>query len=120
MTNWKKHSFSMATEKTEQFVSEEIKAVTSTANTSAMGHGEPGLPSEFLWKKKTLHVNSVLRNWREKSPCTHSTKESYLRKHWYEVELENGARAKLYFERNPRAKARNPRWWLFSIESPPE
>lgn len=110
----------MIPESRAQFISEEIKAVTSSMNTEAMGKGEPGLPTNFLWKNRSLTINSVLRTWREKGACSHGAKEFYLRKHWYEVELTTGERAKLYFERNPRAKARKPRWWLFSIQSEPK
>ena len=45
----------------ERFVSEAISPVTGTADTARMAIGEPGLPSEFVWRGRTISVTSVLR-----------------------------------------------------------
>jgi len=103
----------------EQFVSERIAPVTDSHDTSAMALGEPGLPQVFTWRGETVRVASVLRTWRDTGPCRHGSGERYVRKHWYEVETTDGRRMKIYFDRTPRGRARSPRWWLFSIDSPP-
>ena len=101
---------------TDTFVSEPIKPVASTADANAMATGGPGLPSEFTWRGEQLQVVAVIRAWRETGPCQHSRTESYVRKHWFEVETAAGQRAKIYFERRARGSDRKRRWWLYTIE----
>ncbi len=103
----------------KKFVSESIKPVVATADAKAMAVGGPGLPSEFVWRGDTLAIAYVLRNWRETGPCKHGSSESYVRKHWFEVETTSKQRARIYFERQARGRNRIKRWWLFSIESKP-
>ncbi|NQU11548.1 cytoplasmic protein [bacterium] len=103
----------------EQFISEAIRPVVATCNTARMAVGEPGLPREFVWRRRTFTVASVLRTWRETGPCRHGSAERYVRKHWFEVVTTAHATMKIYFERQPRRGARrSPRWWLFSIREP--
>ena len=45
----------------ERFISEAIKPITETADTSRMAIGEPGLPREFVWRGRTVTVTAVLR-----------------------------------------------------------
>ena len=99
----------------ERFVSEALKPVTSTADTSRMAVGEPGLPREFIWHGETIRIVSVVREWRETGPCHQGSGEMYVRKHWYEVEDETGRRLKIYFERHGRGKSTKARWQLFSL-----
>ena len=99
----------------ERFVSEAISPVNGTADTARMAIGEPGLPSEFVWRGRTITVTSVLRTWRETGRCHHGSPEMYVRKHWYEVATASGNTMKLYFDRQPRGRRKGPRWWLFSI-----
>ena len=99
-----------------EFVSEPLKPVVSTADPSAMAVGGPGLPHEFIWRGEPLGIAAVLRTWRETGPCKHGSSESYLRKHWFEVQTTSNRRARIYFERQPRGRNRMNRWWLFSIE----
>ena len=68
-----------------RLISESIKPVTQTADTSRMAIGEPGLPREFVWRGQTVTVRAVLRSWRETGKCHHGSREMYVRKHWYEV-----------------------------------
>ncbi len=100
---------------TTQFVSEWIKPVTATLNTSRMAAGEPGLPSEFVWRGETVTVVRIRKAWREAGPCRHGSGEQYVRKHWYEVEDAGGRVLKMYFDRNPRGKQAR-RWCLFSLD----
>jgi hypothetical protein len=111
----------------EQFVSEAIRPVAGTADTARMAVGEPGLPSEFVWRNRTVSIRAVLRSWRETGRCHHGSPEMYVRRHWYEVTTVSDGTMKLYFGRQPRRRGRKePRWWLFSIrrdeagEQPPD
>ena len=82
--------------------------------------GEPGLPAAFTWRRATIRIARVRREWRETGPCDHGSGELYLRKHWYEIEDDMGRVLKLYFERNPRDRKTMARWRLFSMEEPDE
>ena len=104
------------TEVNMEFVSELIQPVVSTVDPRAMAVGGPGLPREFVWCGERLGTVAVLRAWRETGPCTHGNSESYVRKHWFEVQTTDNRRARIYFERQPRGRDRTKRWWLFSIE----
>lgn len=101
----------------EEFVSEPIRPVAATISASRMASGGPGLPRQFEWRSQVVTIAKVLSVWRETGPCRHGSGEQYVRKHWFEVLTDSGARMKLYFERQARsAKQRKERWWLFSVE----
>lgn len=99
----------------ERFISEAIKPITETADTSRMAIGEPGLPLKFVWRGQTVTIRAVLRSWREIGKCCHDSPEMYVCKHWYEVVTASDGTMKLYFERHPRGGRKGARWWLFSI-----
>jgi hypothetical protein len=92
------------------FVSQAIQPA-GDAFATAGANGEPPLPAAFRWRDRELHVREVLREWR-------STKDdrgdTYLKRHWFEFETTEGAKAVVYFER--QAKRGTPRWWLFTLE----
>lgn len=102
------------------FISESIKPVIATIDTAPMATGAPGLPREFTWRGKPLHVAAVLRTWKETSPCTHGGSEVYVRKHWFEIQTPTNQTARIYFERKAKSRNITKRWWLYSIgpESP--
>jgi hypothetical protein len=81
---------------------------------AALSHGEPSLPKAFWFGAERLEVAELIRAWR-------STKDdrgdTYLKKHWFEFMTAGGARAVVYFDRGARKSA--PRWWLYTLESPP-
>ncbi len=104
----------------ERFISEPIKFLTETADTSRMAIGEPGLPSEFVWRGETVVVLALLRSWRETGKCRHGSPEMYIRKHWYEVVSDSDGTMKLYFERQAGGGRGGARWWLFSVSEPEE
>jgi hypothetical protein len=104
----------------ERLISEAIKPLTETADTSRMAIGEPGLPRKFVWRGHTITVTAVLRSWRETGNCRHGSPERYVRKHWFEVVTASDGTMKLYFERQPRGGRKGARWWLFSIREPEE
>jgi hypothetical protein len=104
----------------ERLISEAIKPLPETADTSRMAIGEPGLPRKFVWRGRTITVTAVLRSWRETGKCRHGSPEMYVRKHWYEVATVSDGTMKLYFERQARGGRGGARWWLLSIREPEE
>ena len=101
-----------------QFVSEPIRPDAGTFDTARMAAGEPGLPRRFRWRDRTWQVERVLRTWRETGPCRHGSGEAYVRKHWFEVQVDTGEVLTLYFERTPRRGGCRARWWLYSLKAP--
>lgn len=102
----------------EQFVSEPIKPVVATCDTSRMATGEPGLPREFVWRGRTIEVATVLRTWRETGKCRNGSPELYVRKHWFEVVTASNETMTIYFDRQPRKGRKDARWWLLSVRGP--
>jgi hypothetical protein len=93
------------------FISEPLEAASASFDPEIMSQGEPSLPSAFRWRDETLAVRSTVRTWK-------STKvdrgDTYVKRHWFEIDLDDGRRATVYFER--QAKRGQPRWWLYTIE----
>lgn len=100
----------------DQFVSE---AITPEAGTFGLptAVGEPALPRRFKWRERSYDVREVLRGWKEhQADRTHGSGELYLRKHWFEVRVDDGSVMKLYFQRQPMSgRSAKARWWLYSI-----
>jgi phosphoribosylglycinamide formyltransferase-1 len=103
---------------TEKFISEPLKPIIATLDTSRMAIGEPGLPHEFTWRDQTVRIVEVRRSWRDTGPCTHKSGEVYVRKHWYEVVTGTGDTMKIYFQRQRRGGPKSARWHLYSIAGP--
>jgi hypothetical protein len=104
----------------ERFVGEDITPVVATSDTSRMAAGEPGLPRHFIWRKRTVEIETVIRTWRDTGPCSHGSREQYVRKHWYEIVTTADGTMKIYCERQPRHGSKGSRWRLFSIDVPAE
>ena len=104
----------------ERFVSEAIRPVVATSDTSHMAVGGPGLPREFVWRGRTIKIAAVLRTWRETGKCRHGSPERYVRKHWFEVATTSNSTMKIYFDRQPRNGPKRDRWWLFTISESEE
>jgi hypothetical protein len=104
----------------EQFISAPIRPVIGTFDATRMSTGEPGIPQQFKWGRRTIQVARVLKSWRETGPCHHGSGETYLRKHWYQVLTDSGDTMKIYFERQPRARTNKSRWRLFAVEKSAE
>jgi hypothetical protein len=101
----------------ERFVSETIKPVAGTFDTTSMAKGEPGLPGRVVWRDKEYEVAEVLKKWQELGPCKSGSSEMYLRKHWFEIRCTDGTEMTIYFERQPRSKRQNKkRWWLHTVK----
>ena len=71
----------------------------------------PPVPRAFLWENRRLEVASVLRSWRSSKTDRGDT---YLKRHWFELQTENGLRIVVYYDREARHGA--PRWWLYTID----
>jgi hypothetical protein len=96
-----------------RFVSEAITPSGEFVDSPALSSGEPPLPRRFRWRGEDLVVGAVLCTWR--STVT-DRGDVYLARHWYEVEIEGGRRAVLYFDRKSRTKSR---WFLYTITMSP-
>lgn len=104
---------------TDQFISEAI--IPDTASFApAAAIGEPALPLRFTWRKRNFAVREVISAWKEHEPDrTHGSGELYLRKHWFEVQVDDGSVMKIYFQRQPMSGRARARWWLYSVAAPP-
>ncbi len=94
------------------FVGEAIQPSAQHVDTGAPSRGEPPLPRGFTWRREQLSVREVLRTWRS---TKNDRGDTYLERHWYEVALEDGRVAVIYFDRS--ARRGHPRWWLYSVTS---
>jgi hypothetical protein len=107
----------MSAEAEGEFVSEEISPVPGTGDAGAMSRGEPGLPRRFAWRGREYRVVAVERRWKTTGPCRSGGGETYLRRHWYRVRTDGGARMTLYCTRQPTSRRRHKaRWFLYTIE----
>ena len=75
--------------------------------TAADGSAPP-VPTAFQWKEGEFRINAVLRSWR-------STKtdrgDTYLKRHWFELQTAQGATIEVYYDR----ESRHSPWWLYTI-----
>lgn len=106
----------MKTPENHKFVSEAIKPVDASFDTSSMVAGAPGLPQRFLWRKREYVVSEVLNAWTTTSDCKHGSGEQYVDKHWFLVRTEDNIEMQIYFERRPRSGQAKKRWWIASVE----
>lgn len=103
----------------EDLISEPIVPQPGTFDVGAMTTGEPGLPTQFTWRKTLYTVAQVLETWKESGPCPYSKTEMYLRKHWYRLRTTTGETMTLYFNRQPRRgkPGKTDRWILYSMRA---
>jgi len=99
----------------KQFISEPITPIETSFETASMYTGEPGLPMRFAWRGAEYQVVRVLDKRKTTGPCRHGSGEQYVRRHWFRVELTDGAEMEIYFDRQPRVKDVKQRWWLATI-----
>ena len=106
----------------EQFISEPITPEPGAFRTDLMGQGLASLPSAFTWRGDRYEIVDCLSHHKQSAPEGHTADgERYLRRQTFEVLLNTGQRAKIYFERQARPgssrKAAKRRWFLYSITS---
>ena len=92
------------------FVSEAIEARGGGIESDALGRIEPAAPNAFRWRNEECVVAHVVRTWRTTKDDRGDT---YLKRHWFELELIDGRHATIYFDRDVK---RGARWWLYTIE----
>jgi RimJ/RimL family protein N-acetyltransferase len=98
-----------------QLVSERILPEQGAFDVAAMARGEPGLPASFVWRGQRYHVSRLLTTRRATGEDRGDT---YVRRHYFDIETSDALQMTIYFERNP-GRARERAWWLFTL-SPPE
>jgi hypothetical protein len=101
-----------------EFVSEPITPHRETFDASRMGRGEPGAPTGFVWRGISFAILQMLESWKESSREGSSAQgQLYLRRHYYRLQMSDGAVWTVYFVRQtPRSGDPRSRWFLYSIE----
>ena len=104
----------------EQFIGERIAPDPLSFDTATAAIGEPALPMRFTWRKQRYSIRTIVRRWKEhESDKTHGSGALYLRRHWMEVEVDDGTVMKIYFDRQPGSlRTAKARWWLYSLRAP--
>lgn len=93
-----------------RFISAPITPCGEGFLTAADGSAPP-IPKAFSWKEREFHVTRVLRSWR-------STKtdrgDTYLKRHWFELQTDAGAQIEVYYDREVRKGAAH--WFLYTVD----
>ena len=101
----------------EEFVSENITPDAGTFDASAMGIGQPGLPTGFTWRDKHYAIVEVLDDWKVSEREFHRTGEAYYRRHFWRVRVDSDQTMTLYVTRKAkRGESQKKRWWLYSVD----
>jgi|SRR5579862_7806996 len=94
---------------TRRFVSRPILPAGEGFITEASG-SEPPVPRAFVWDGRTLEISAVLRSWRSSKG---DRGDNYLKRHWYELQTNDGARIEVSYDRESR-RGSAP-WCLYTI-----
>lgn len=98
-----------------RLISEAIVPLAGSFDPAAMSRGEPGLPGGFSWRGKDLRIIACDRVWKKLGP--EPSGELYLRRHYFQIRMEDGACWTVYCLRQPAASgAAKRRWFLYSID----
>jgi [ribosomal protein S5]-alanine N-acetyltransferase len=97
------------------FVSERIAPEEGFIDISALSRGEPAVPRAFVWRGQRYHVTKTRS---QKRVVGLDRGDTYLRRHYYDVETADALRMKLYFERNPSDRSKSKAWWLYTLTYP--
>lgn len=102
-----------------ELISEPITPHAGTFDTTAMARGEPGLPTGFTWRDKSYEIVECVRAWKESSrEGSHAQGELYLRRHCYELRMDDCSRWTVYCTRQtPKTGNPKQRWFLFTLVS---
>jgi phosphoribosylglycinamide formyltransferase-1 len=104
-----------------EFVCEPLTPSRGRFDRAGMARGEPGVPLEFSWRGRCWRLAEVLEQWKSTGPCTHGSRERYVRRHWYRVRVEPAAKLTIYCDRQARrGSSAKARWWVFSAETEAE
>lgn len=106
----------------EQFVSEAITPEPGAFQTELMSQGLASLPAGFTWRGRRYRITDCLSHTKQSANEGHTAEgERYLRRQTFQVKLDTGQTATIYFQRQaPRGagvKAAKRRWFLYSISS---
>ena len=100
----------------KRMVSEPIDPEAGSFDAGAMASGVPGLPAAFVWRGSPRQVLACERAWKGLRSEA-SSGELYLRRHYYELEMDDGARWVVYcLRQSSSAKGGRHRWYLYTIE----
>jgi RimJ/RimL family protein N-acetyltransferase len=97
------------------FISERITPEAGTFDIATMARGEPSLPSAFTWREQRYRVARTLESRRHMGEDRGDT---YVRRHYYDIETSDALRMTLYFERNPSSRSKRKEWWLYKLTFP--
>lgn len=99
----------------KKMVSEPIDPEAGSFEAGAMASGVPGLPVAFAWRGASKRVLSCERAWKSLRPEPGG--ELYLRRHYYELRMDDGCCWVVYCLRQPStAKGGRHRWYLYTVE----
>jgi nucleotidyltransferase/DNA polymerase involved in DNA repair len=97
-----------------RLVSEALTPAEGWFDTDGMSRGEPGLPAAFRWKERLCRVQQRLRSWKQVRP--EPTGQMYLRRHYYELLMDDGSTWTVYCLRQAgRPGHAAPRWFLYRV-----
>jgi hypothetical protein len=99
-------------------VSEPIKPLADSFDTTRMARGEPGLPKGFVWRAASYHVVEELNAWKESSrEGARAGGDLYLRRHYFKLRMSDDRVWTVYFVRQtPRSGDPKSRWFLYTLE----
>ncbi len=98
-----------------RFVSERVAPDAGAFDITAMARGEPSVPKAFTWRE---HRYEVARTLDSRRTMGEDRGDSYVRRHYYDVETTDALRMSLYFERNPSDRGKRKDWWLYTLTLP--
>ncbi|MBV8338838.1 MAG: GNAT family N-acetyltransferase [Candidatus Eremiobacteraeota bacterium] len=98
-----------------QFISERIAPEAGAFDPGAMSRGEPALPRTFRWRGQRFEVARVVQSARRMGQ---DRGDSYVRRHYHDIETTDAVRMSLYFDRNPRDRNARKQWWLYTLTLP--
>ena len=99
----------------QAFVSEKISPVPGSADLSALARGEPGVPTAFVWRDQRY---DVARTIEKRKDMGQDRGDTYVRRHYYDIETTDALRMTIYFDRNPTDRRKRRQWWLYTFSYP--
>jgi [ribosomal protein S5]-alanine N-acetyltransferase len=97
------------------FVSERIAPEPGHFDIAALARGEPAVPRAFTWRGQRYEV---ARTWAADKALGVDRGDTYVGRHYYDVETADALRMSLYFERNPNDRSKPKAWWLYTLAYP--